>query len=151
MSFSNFVPISREKSSLVVGIVGVAMAGYWGFSSGSSLAPFESFISILGEILPAVGGVVFAEFFIIKPYIHKIKNPVERFRFENGKTYDQLNIAGIVALAIGSATGIFVNIGIAAINSLVVAFSVYLIITAALEKMKINYRLGKYEAKEVLN
>ena len=151
LSFSNFVPISREKSSLIVGVVGVAMAGYWGFSSGSSLAPFESFISILGEILPAVGGVVFAEFFIIKPYIHKIKDPVERFHFENGKTYDQLNVAGIAALAIGSATGIFVSIGIAAINSLVVAFSAYLMITAVLEKMKINYRLGKYEVKEVLN
>ena len=98
-----------------------------------------------------MGGVVFAEFFIIKPYIHKIKDPVERFHFENGKTYDQLNVAGIAALAIGSATGIFVSIGIAAINSLVVAFSAYLMITAVLEKMKINYRLGKYEVKEVLN
>jgi cytosine permease len=69
LSFTNAIPSRRDYSSIIVGIIGTALAAYWGYSAGASLAPFENFITILGSLLPAAGGSVFEEFFVVKPYL----------------------------------------------------------------------------------
>ncbi len=128
LSLVNLYPMKREVASIINGIIGTAIAATIGFIAGSSLTPFEDFISLLGDFLPAMGGIVIADFFIIRKYINNIKDPYERYKFSPGKKYYNVNIAGISALAIGSLVGLFINIGIPAINSLITGLLSYIVI-----------------------
>jgi cytosine permease len=57
-----------------------------------------------------------------------MRNPHERYQFMPGNIYYNLNIAGVLALALGFIVGYFVSIGIPAINSLLTGFLSYIII-----------------------
>ncbi|ABW02645.1 purine-cytosine permease family protein [Caldivirga maquilingensis] len=144
LSFTNAIPIRRDYSSIIVGIIGTLLAAYWGYTAGASLAPFESFITVLGSLLPAAGGSVFAEFFIVKPYLEGVKNPFERFKLIPGKEYPELNLTGILSFAAGALAGFFLTVGIAAINAILVAFIVHVILAYAFKRTEIKYELGKY-------
>lgn len=135
LSLVNLYPIRREVASIINGIIGTAIAAYIGFVAGSSITPFENFISLLGDFLPAMGGITIADFYIVKKYIDKIDDPHERYRFIPGKTYYNLNLAGISALVLGSIVGYFVNAGIPAINSLLTGFLSYILIYYVLVKI----------------
>lgn len=128
LSLVNLIPMRREIASIINGVIGTAIAAYVGFSAGSSITPFENFISLLGDFLPAMGGIVLADFYIVKKYINKIQDPHKRYQFVPNNKYYNINIAGILALALGSIVGYFVNAGIPAINSLVTGFLSYIII-----------------------
>lgn len=131
LSLVNFWPMRREWASVINGVIGTAIASYIGFSAGASITPFENFISFLGEVLPAMGGILVADFFLVKPFLERRRNPKERYKFRENDRYYNLNIAGIVALVLGAAVGIFVNAGIPAINSLIVGLVSYVLIYAA--------------------
>jgi len=148
LSFTNAIPIRRDYSSIIVGIIGTILAAYWGYSAGSSLAPFESFITILGSLLPAAGGSVFADFFIVKPYLEGIKDPYLRFKLEPGKKYSEVNLVGLLSFSAGAAVGLLLpDLGIAAINALLVAFVVHILLAFLFKKANIKYELGTYEYK----
>ncbi|MEM3186113.1 MAG: cytosine permease [Conexivisphaerales archaeon] len=151
LSFTNFTNISRDKSSLIVGIIGTILAGYWGFVAGTSLTPFEQFITILGSLLPAAGGAVFAEFFVVSPRLKHIKDPFKRFSFEPGKSYPEINVVGILSVAIGGTFGILQslgillpNFGIAAVNALIISFVLYILLIYVFNAGRIKYELGEY-------
>ncbi|MCG2867549.1 MAG: cytosine permease, partial [Vulcanisaeta sp.] len=143
LSFTNAIPIRRDISSIIVGIIGTLLAAYWGYTAGASLAPFESFISLLGSLLPAAGGSVFAEFYIVRRYFDGIKDPYQRFKLEPGKEYSEVNLVGILSFAAGALAGFFVP-GIAAINAILVAFFVHIILAYVFKKAHIKYEFGKY-------
>ncbi|MEM3189324.1 MAG: cytosine permease [Saccharolobus sp.] len=128
LSLVNLYPMRREIASIINGVIGTAIAAYVGFTAGSSITPFENFISLLGDFLPAMGGIVVADFFIVKKYLNKIDDPHKRYQFISGNIYYNVNLAGILALALGSIVGFFVNAGIPAMNSLLTGFLSYIIV-----------------------
>ncbi len=144
LSFTNAIPIRRDYSSIIVGIIGTLLAAYWGYSAGASLQPFENFITLLGSLLPAAGGSVFADFFVVKPYIEGVKNAYERYKLIPGKEYADLNLVGVISFILGSLAGLFLNFGIAAINALAVAFIAHIVIAAIFKSAGVKYELGKY-------
>lgn len=145
LSFTNLIPLSRDKSSIIIGIVGTALAAYWGYSAGASLDPFTRFITVLGSLLPAAGGVVFADFFVVAPYIKGIKDPYQRYRFEEGKTYYNINLSGVVSFIIGGLVGILLpDLGIAAINALLIAFILHILLTYIFKLANVRYEFGPY-------
>lgn len=145
LSLVNFYPMRREIASIINGVIGTAVAAYIGFVAGSSITPFENFISFLGDILPPMGGVVLADFYILRRYILGIKDPHERYKFKKGEIYHNINIAGIIAVILGSLVGMFLNIGIAAINALIVAFFSYPLLYITLKKARIGPEILRYE------
>ncbi|MGC8607370.1 MAG: purine-cytosine permease family protein [Vulcanisaeta sp.] len=143
LSFTNAVPMRRDYASILVGIIGTLLAAYWGYTAGASLAPFESFISLLGSLLPAAGGSVFAEFYIVRRYFDSIKDPYQRFKLEPGKEYPEVNLVGILSFAAGAMAGFLIP-GIAAINAILVAFVAHIILAYIFKKAGIKYEFGKY-------
>ncbi|TRM92131.1 cytosine permease [Sulfolobus sp. A20-N-G8] len=128
LSLVNLYPMRRELASVINGVIGTAVAAYVGFTAGSSITPFENFITILGNILPPMGGIAIADFFIVRRYLKGVKDPHERYKFKPGNAYYNLNIAGIVALGLGALVGFLVPYGIAAINALITGFLAYILI-----------------------
>ncbi|WMT55291.1 MULTISPECIES: cytosine permease [unclassified Acidiplasma] len=145
LSFVNFLRIKRTQAAIISGIIGTAVATWLGFTSGTSLAPFESFLGYLGDFLPAAAGVVFADYFIKKPLINGIKDMKERYTFNRNSKYPEYNINGILSLIFGSLIGLFVPYGIGAINSILSAFLLYLLIAYLAMKFNFNYEIGQYE------
>jgi cytosine permease len=145
LSFVNLVRIKRSTAALIAGIAGTAVAVWLGFTSGTSLSPFETFLGYLGDFLPAAGGVLLADYFFKKPMINGIKSVKERYSFTKTSKYPEWNINGIVSLIAGSLVGLFVPYGIAAVNSIVTAFLLYLLIAYLGKVMKFRYEFGEYE------
>ncbi|MGC8699274.1 MAG: purine-cytosine permease family protein [Candidatus Acidifodinimicrobium sp.] len=150
LSFVNLIKMNRGTASLISGIIGVAIAAWIGYTSGSSIAPFENFIALLGDFLPAAAGVVIADFYVVHRYLKGQKKYEERYNFTESGKYPEVNVAGIVSFGIGAAVGLFVNVGIAAVNSIVVAFVAYLAITYVAKAMHFNYEFGEYSHRKLM-
>ncbi len=144
LSFVNMLRINRAKASIITGVIGTGVATWLAFYSGTSLVPFETFLGYLGDFLPAAGGVVFADYFIIRPYLKGVKNVKERYTFNKDSKYSEYNINGIVSLIFGSLMGLFLPVGIGAINSIVGAFLLYIIIAVIGKRFNFNYEIGEY-------
>lgn len=149
LSFVNLISINRTKASIITGVMGTAVATWLAFYSGTSLAPFTTFLSYLGDFLPAAGGVVFADYFFKKPYINGVKSVEERYRFKEDSKYPEYNVNGIVSLVVGAMLGLFLPVGIGAINSLVAGFLVYALIAVLGKKMNFSYEIGEYEHSRI--
>lgn len=145
LSFVNFLRIKRTQAAIISGVIGTAVATWLAFTSGTSLTPFEDFLGYLGDFLPAAAGVVFADYFIKKPLINGIKDMKERYTFNENSKYPEYNINGIIGLIFGSLMGLFFPYGIAAINSIVSAFLLYLLIAYLAKRFKFTYEFGEYE------
>jgi len=150
LSLVNLVKMGRGTASLINGVIGVGVAAWIGYTSGSSIAPFENFISFLGGLLPAAAGVVIADFYIVHRYIKGEKKYEERYNFTSSGKYPEINVNGIVSFAIGAIVGVFVHWGIAALNAFIVGIVAYVIIAYICKVAKIRYEFGVYEHKRLM-
>lgn len=144
LSFVNMISINRTKASIITGVAGTAVATWIAFTSGTSLAPFTTFLSYLGDFLPAAGGVVFADYFFKKPYVNGIKSFEERYRFKDDSKYPEYNVNGVISLVVGALVGVFLPYGIAAINSLLTGFLLYALVAVVSKQLGFNYEIGEY-------
>ncbi|MEM3190928.1 MAG: cytosine permease [Candidatus Micrarchaeia archaeon] len=156
LSLINFIRIKRAWSAIINGIIGMGIAVWIAYTSGSSITPFENFISALGSLLPAAAGVVIADYFIEKPFLKGIKKYEDRYKFTEDGKYPEVNINGLVSFAIGGILGLgstlgwFFIPGIASINALVISFVLYIIIGYISKIAKIRYEFGEYSHKKVI-
>lgn len=113
ISFANVFKIKRAYIVLIVGIVGTIL-GAIGVADY-----FTLFLSTIGTIIPPIAGVVVADYYILNK---------EKYLKRN---YTDSNIIwpAFLAWGIGILAGLFLNFGIAAVNSLVVAFLVHLLLS----------------------
>jgi cytosine permease len=143
LSYVTFLPVKRSIVTLIEGLIGTGIAASIGFVAGASLAPFEVFLGILGRFLPAVGGVLIADFYVFQWY--KGIPIKERYKLKPGMKLAEINLAGwIAALAGGIGGGWLIKVGIPALNSLIIGFAIYLIISIMSDKMKIPTSLGEH-------
>ncbi len=145
LSFVNFIRIRRTQAAIISGVIGTGVATWLAFTSGTSLSPFEAFLGYLGDFLPAAAGVVFADYFFKKPMIDGVKSFDNRYTFRKDSMYPQYNVNGIVSLIFGSLMGLFLPFGIGAVNSVVSAFLLYLLIAFLAKGLNFRYEFGEYE------
>jgi cytosine permease len=147
LSYVTFLPVKRNLITLMEGIIGTGIAVYLGFSAGANLEPFENFLNILGRFLPAVGGVLIADFYVFQWYKGiRIK---ERYKFFPRMELAEINLAGWIAALVGGIVGgWFIKWGIPPLNSLLLAFIVYLAVSILGDKTKIPITLGKHQLTE---
>lgn len=104
LGISNITKIPKSKVVLFNGLLGTVSA-LWLYSN------FVSFLSLLGSMIPAVGGIIIADFFIVK------KGKYEDFKDSKFKV---INYKAIAACVLGVIAGKYLTIGISPLNSLLV-------------------------------
>ena len=111
LGLSNITGISKRPLVVVAGAIGT-LASIWIYDH------FISWLSILNCFLPPIGAVIIADFFLRK-----------KFYLEKDSAVSPVKWGSIISVAAGSLVGIFVKVGIAGINSMLVCMAVYVIIS----------------------
>jgi cytosine permease len=94
------------------------------FSVLGVLERIVPFLLILGVIVPPVGGVMLADYFFLKRDREELRSTRGTLRLP--RSCEWLNPMAVVAWGAGSATGYFLPVGIASLNSIVASGLVYL-------------------------
>lgn len=129
LGMANIFNIKKTKLVLIIGITGSILGGL-GIADY-----FVDWLSLLGIGVPPMAGITMADYYIVR-------NQNYNFNVEN--QIPSWNVNAFIAWAIGSIVGFTLNIGIASINSLIIAMIVYVII------MKIRPIEVKLNESEVL-
>ncbi len=157
LSLVNFIRIKRAWAAIITGIIGTGVAAWIAYTSGSSITPFENFITYLGSLLPAAAGVVIADFFVQKPLFKGIKKYEDRYQFTETGKYPEVNVNGLISFALGATIGLGASLnvfsvwGIPAVNALLVSLVAYIVIAYICKVAKIRYEFGEYSHKKVID
>lgn len=111
--------LNKKHVVLVVGVVAVALG------ASGLINNFVAFLNILGIAVPPVGGIIIADYFIVK----KMK-----YQFGKGVRYGFVSIPAVISWVAACVVGFALNWGIGCINSMVVAFVLYLVLEACFKK-----------------
>lgn len=113
LGISNITKIPKSKVVLFNGLLGTVSA-LWLYSN------FVSFLSLLGSMIPAVGGIIIADFFIVKKgkYVD----------FKDAK-FKVINYKAIAACILGVIAGKYLAIGIPPLNSLLVTALTHVVLS----------------------
>lgn len=160
LAVSNFTKWRKAWITLVLGVIGAGYASYIGFTAAEAMEPFLNFIILLGKILPAMAGVYIADFYVVQRFVHKKRDPKSRYVFTPGTKIPEFNVAGVIAL-IGGALfgGVLEPVGLSsltagtvlgpifqidAINALLVAVLVYLVLVGIAAALRVRYTVGEW-------
>ncbi|MFL0365845.1 cytosine permease [Pseudobacillus sp. 179-B 2D1 NHS] len=135
LGLRNVVKIPKKVLVICMGVIGILIA-LMGIQD-----MFVPFLSFLGLYVPPIAGVMIADHWIVGP---KIRN--KKYEFGPGSAYSGLNIAAIVSVVIGGFVTSKLSFGIGPINSTLLAFLIYIVLTFILNKLNLRYELG--EVKE---
>jgi len=136
--------VSRKRTTLVVGALGVVM------SALGILNAFISFLIILSVAIPPIFSVMIVDYFFLKRFRQTLDESRARGRLP--AMVERWNPVALVAWIAGFVVGYFVTWGIASINSLVAAGLVYgigmLLVSAGRKSSEIQFGLveNKLEA-----
>lgn len=111
LGLSNILPVRKGLITLVVGVVATCV-GAAGLSDY-----FTNWLIVLGIALPPMAGVVLADYFFVKKM---------SYNFGPGTRYCGWNLIALASWALGCIAGAWLNIGIACVNSLIVALIIYI-------------------------
>ncbi|PZF56031.1 cytosine permease [Curtobacterium sp. MCBD17_034] len=108
--------VNRGVVTLVMGVVGSVLAAV-GF-----LGAFTPFLTVLGVVFPPIAGIMVAEYFVVKTWRRELSAAADVPA--TSPTWVPMTL---VVWAIAALIGYFVTIGIPSINSVVIAFVLYVI------------------------
>jgi len=111
LGLANIINVSKKKITLVSGILAI-LIGMAGISKY-----FVSWLSLLGIGVPPVAGIIIADYFILKK---------RHYNYGPGTHYNNWNIWAFISWGVGCVVGYSLKWGIQPINSIVVAFTLYL-------------------------
>lgn len=113
--------VNRTFVTIVIGVAGTLL------SVMGILNHFQGFLSVLGVALPPVGGILVAEYFLVKRY----KQALERSRLRNmlPATYEKWNPIALISWVSAFLVGLLIDWGIPSLNSLLTSFILYLVIS----------------------
>lgn len=118
LGLSNITKLPKKKLVIISGIVGT-IGAVWLNNN------FTGFLTFLNSMLPPVGGIIIADYFIIKKRKY---NEIEKAEFKN------INWVAIVAFIIGFLVSNIINVGVIAINALVATIISYIVGTKLFDK-----------------
>jgi len=147
LSFNTWLHTKKWHITLAEGLIGVAIAAYVGFSAGVSMDPFMKFLTLLGRILPAIGGVLIADFYLYRAFK---KVPFrERYRATPGMKVSVVNWVGWVSVILGTVIGGWlIKGGIQALNALVLSALFYIVIALICEAVGVKLEIGEHTISE---
>lgn len=148
LSFCNAVKLKRVIWVAILGIIGTAIAVAVGIGYLASMDPFITFAMWLGILIPPMGGVMIADFYVFRRYVLGLKEAVKRYTFGPRTKYSIVNWCGVVGVALGGLIA-WLTLqgaipGIPAINGILGAFLAYLALAGACVKAKVPYELGTW-------
>lgn len=113
LGISNITKIPKNKVVIFNGLLGT-LSALWLYSN------FVSFLSLLGSMIPAVGGVIIADYFIVK------KGKYEDFKTA---TFKVINYKAILACILGIIGGKYLPLGIPPLNSLIITALTHVVLS----------------------
>jgi len=143
LSFSTWIPIKKKYITIGEGLIGVGLAAWFGFSAGASMQPFQDFLTFLGKILPAIGGVLIADFYLYRWYK---KEPLkQRYHLKPGMKIAQVNWVGWVSVVLATIIGGWViKSGIAALNVMVLGVIFYIVVATVCDGLGVKIDIGEH-------
>ncbi len=132
LGLRNVINIPKKLIVVILGVSGlsIALIGIQDY--------FVPFLNALGTYVPPIAGIMIADHWIVRPKIlHKV------YQFGEGTQYAKWNIAAIAATALAGMISSKVNLGITAINSIVIGFVLYILFAFILKKLKIRFEIGE--------
>lgn len=141
LAFNTWIPIKKKYIVLLEGAVGIAIAAFVGFSAGASMAPFQDFLSLLGKVLPAIAGALIADYYVYRWY--KGVSTGERYQFNVGMKVPRVNWVGWLAVGCGISTAFLLEMGIPAVNAIIVSGVVYSVLSIGLDKADVSLTIGE--------
>jgi cytosine permease len=111
--------VHRGLATALIGVVGSVLA------AAGILGAFTEFLTLLGVAFPPIAGIMVAEYFVVRRW----RGDLEAAR-ASGRLPDQAPAwvpATLVIWLVAALVGRFVEIGLGSINSLVVAFVLYVV------------------------
>ncbi|KJZ83498.1 MULTISPECIES: cytosine permease [Clostridium] len=111
LGLSNITKLPKNKLVIACGLIGTVGA-IWLNNN------FVGFLNLLNSMLPPVGGILIADYFLI--------NKRKYESIENTKFID-INWVAVAAFISGFVAANFINVGIIAINAIVVTIVVYVV------------------------
>jgi len=147
LSFNTWIPIKRSYIVVAEGLIGTVLAAWFGFNGGTGMQTFQNFLTLLGKILPPIGGVLISDFYLYRWYK---KEPLsQRYQFEPGMKFAQVNWVGWIAAFTGAILGGWViKSGIAALNGLLIGAALYIVIAIICDKSNIRIEVGEHTINE---
>jgi cytosine permease len=142
LAWNIFIPIRRWKLVVIEGVLGSGIAAYIAYTAGRSIAPFVTFLSILGAFVPAIGGVMISDFYLYRWY--KKEKFLSRYNFKPGMVISQIDIVGWLAAILGGVFGGYFMPGIPALNSFLLGLTLYFLGSVICDRFKIKSGIGKF-------
>jgi cytosine permease len=139
--------ITRRMWVVILGAIGTIWALLLS-SYGASMQPFFNFVTFLGMIIPPIGGVMIADFFVIRPYLFGLKDRYRRYPFGPRTKYSIVNWVGILAVVLGYLLCSYTEPFPASLSSIIIAFLVYVVLMTICYKSKIPYEFGEWIERE---
>lgn len=118
--------VNRTVVTIILGIFGTLL------SVMGILSQFESFLLLLGVALPPVGGILTAEYFLVR----RFKKELDESRKKGllPETYEAWNPITLIAWVVAFVVGYLVDWGIPSVNSLVVGGVLYWLISVIVNR-----------------
>jgi cytosine permease len=147
LAWSTFLPLKKRVIVGIQGVIGTAIAAYVGFSAGVSMDPFITFLEVLGVTVPAIAGVIIADFYGYRWW--KGVSLRDRYAYEPEMEFGVVNWPGWTAAILGSAIGGFVmTVGIGSLNVFVLAVVFYLVLAILADVVGVPNEFGETQINE---
>lgn len=118
LGLSNITKISKNKIVIFNGLLGT-VGSLWLYNN------FVSFLSLLGAMIPAVGGIIIADYFFVKRRKYE--------GFESAKFKD-INYIAILSCLIGILAGKYLTVGVPSLNSLIITGLIYVVLEKSIKR-----------------
>lgn len=112
--------VNRATVAVVLGALGSILSAF-GFAN-----QFQGFLTELGILFPPIAAIIVADYYVLKTWRPELDESRERGALPDAVV--NWVPAGLIAWTIGYLVGKFVTFGVPSINSLVIAFAVYLVL-----------------------
>lgn len=141
LSWSLFVPLKKKYIVVLEGIIGTGIAAYVGFNSGASMDPFVAFLNTLGNVIPAVAGVILADYYVYRWL--KGHSLGDRYEYNPGQEFSLVVWPGWIAASLGAYIGGYViSGGIGSVNVLALAAVIHVSLMLIADALGIPTGLG---------
>jgi cytosine permease len=112
-------PVNRGMLTLIIGVVGSVLA------AAGALNAFIQFLTVLAVAFPPIVGIVVAEYYVVKTWRKDLDRSRAEGRLpESSPTWVPTTL---VVWVVSALVGHFVHVGLPSINSLVLAFVLYVV------------------------
>ncbi|OZV12134.1 hypothetical protein CIW83_10945 [Tissierella sp. P1] len=116
--------INKHKITAVCGIIFTLVATF-GIQNY-----FIYFLELLGTFLPPFGGVLIADYYILKEQ--------EKYKFDGEHEYEKIKPIAFISVIVGGLFSYIFKFGSTAINSILISMVVYIILSTMIKKSDIN-------------